>query len=124
MSTPPELSAAELQRIFNEDIRPYYFPDNQPIATRPIGCLLLKGKNNTLPVSTLESTLDPLACCPVEDYQNIMQCLQGSVAATPNEIKKKLERLSRHYPHDPLIQLHHQRIQQGALDDRVILSAP
>ncbi len=96
----------------------------EPIATRPIGCLLLKGKNNTLPVSTLESTLDPLACCPVEDYQNIMQCLQGSVAATPNEIKKKLERLSRHYPHDPLIQLHHQRIQQGALDDRVILSAP
>lgn len=53
MSTPPELSAAELQRIFDEDIRPYYFPDNQPIATRPtivlVGGQPGSGKSNATP---------------------------------------------------------------------------
>lgn len=53
MSAPGGLSAAELQRIFNEDIRPYYFPDNQPTATRPtivlVGGQPGSGKSNATP---------------------------------------------------------------------------
>lgn len=95
-----------------------------PIATRTIGRLLLKGKSQMLSVATLEATLDPLLCCPQADYQLIMQRLQGSLSATPSEIREQLERLSRHYPHDHLIQLHYLRIQQGTFDDVVILNAP
>ncbi len=95
-----------------------------PIATRPVGRLLLKGKSHALSVSTLEATLDPLMCCPQGDYQLVMQRLQGSASAELHEIQSQLERLARHYPHDRLIQLHHQRVQQGALDDLVLLNAP
>lgn len=53
MSTPAQLTPAELQQIFDDDIRPYYFPENQPAATRPtivlVGGQPGAGKSNATP---------------------------------------------------------------------------
>ncbi|MEN9374253.1 MAG: hypothetical protein RIR79_1805 [Pseudomonadota bacterium] len=91
------------------------------IPTRTIGRLVLKGKQQSLQVLTPESTIDPLIHCPLEEYQELMGLLQSDGGAL-GEMVEILEKLSRRYPHDRLIQLHYQRVQQGARDDVIVMA--
>ncbi|MDB5885981.1 MAG: adenylate/guanylate cyclase [Polaromonas sp.] len=92
------------------------------LAARPVGRLMLKGKNQWI------SAYEPVAatqvedCAPLTDYAEAMQLLQSGNALQAASALEKFEALATRYPHDPLVNLHVQRLRQGAMDDHIILS--
>lgn len=92
--------------------------DNMPIALRPIGRLLLMGKKKSLKV------FEPLVPETYEraDLQQYLRAYEALANESPDAGGQFSELLAR-WPDDPIVQLHHQRINQGQTNDLVQLES-
>jgi len=92
------------------------------VPMRCVGRLVLKGKSLALPVSTPLATLDAALCAPTPDYDAAMLLLQPGPEHDAHAARQAFEALARHYPQDPLLALHLQRLLSGASDDVIVLT--
>lgn len=86
---------------------------------RPIARLVLKGKNQALQV------YEPLTPRREDDYAPINRYLAAYQLLTkraPAEAAVAFKELADRFPDDPLVQLHHRRLLEGAQDDLMIMA--
>ena len=98
-------------------ISEFILADNPEAKARSVGRLVLKGKIQALGVFE-PVVADGLQRAPLEDYAHAFQlmCEGASQAA------ELFASLSKRYPQDPLIQLHHNRLQGGMQGDLIVFS--
>lgn len=86
---------------------------------RPIGRLVLKGKTQALKVYEPLGDASPPEYAELAQYQAAYEAL----AAGDRSISSGLfETMSNSNPADPLVRLHLKRLQEGALDDLIVLA--
>lgn len=88
------------------------------IRARPVGHLVLKGKTQPLAVfepcgNTQDSTHAPLAA-----YQAAFDALRSQTPAAADMFRE----LAASWPDDPLVALHHRRLQAGEQGDLIVMS--
>jgi adenylate cyclase len=85
---------------------------------RVVGRLVLKGRSQPLRTYEPLAVMDAAQCASAADYAAAMKLLEcGDAAASA-----AFERLAVSHPHDPLVQLHRRRLQEGASDDLIVMS--
>jgi len=92
--------------------------DNPDLPVRPVGRLVLKGKSRPLAVfEPVTGSADLRA--PLEDYRRAWEALHqedpGAAAL--------FAQLAKDRPQDPLVQLHHRRLQSGEQGDLIVMTA-
>lgn len=90
-------------------------PDAQ---TRPVGRLVLKGKNKALQV------FEPLTPTRVSDYAGLEayeSAYQAMAQKSPDAISQFNE-MARRFPGDPLVLLHQQRLNRGEQGDLIVMT--
>lgn len=96
------------------------------VPARPIGRVLLQGKQQAVAVATPEAALDAAACAPADDYAEAFAMLQADDAAdapaAASPALARFEALAARYPGDPLVALHLRRLRGGAVGDLVVLA--
>ena len=90
-----------------------------PIPTRPVGQLVLKGKSQALQVFEPEAATGFTRRAPAADYQAAFDQLQSGASEAA---LLAFSRLAEAYPEDPLVQLHLERLKEGATSDRIVMS--
>jgi adenylate cyclase len=91
---------------------------NPGALVRPVGRLVLKGKARALAV--FEPVVeDAMARAPLEDYRAAFDALQREDPQAP----ALFAQLAQAWPQDPLVLLHHQRLNAGALGDLIVMNA-
>jgi adenylate cyclase len=90
---------------------------------RPVGKLVLKGKTQPLQVYEPVAVTDPATCAPLPEYLAALRGLQPGADHNLAAARLAFEALAARYPADPLVALHHQRLQDGATDDTLVMSA-
>ena len=88
----------------------------QGTPVRPVGQLVLKGKTQSLQV------FEPMAAqtmgyAPLTEYEDAYAAMEAQSPAAPPAFSK----LAQRFPQDPLVNLHAQRLQSGALGTRIVL---
>jgi adenylate cyclase len=91
-------------------------------AVRAVGRVLLKGKRQPLQVLTPMAALDATQCAPAADYDAALGLLQPGPTHDACAAATRFAALAEHFPQDPLVALHHQRLRDGATDDVVIMA--
>ncbi|GAB3190915.1 CHASE2 domain-containing protein [Hydrogenophaga aquatica] len=86
------------------------------VKARAVGRLVLKGKSEALAV--YEPLPEPMegGYAPLPDYETAYMAL----ADGRDEAADLFAALHRHYPDDPLVHLHHERLARGELGDRLV----
>jgi len=96
------------------------------VATRPIGRVLLQGKQQAVAVATPEAALDAAACAPADEYGQAFALLQAQDAADAPSAHPvalaRFEALAARYPADPLVALHLARLRAGGAGDLVVMA--
>lgn len=92
--------------------------DRPNIQARPVGQLVLKGK--TQPLKVFEPLVAELAprYAPFAAYRAAYEAMRSESAEAP----ALFEKLAADYPDDPLVALHHHRLQAGAQGDLIVLT--
>ena len=88
----------------------------QDTPARPVGQLVLKGKTQSLQV------FEPMAAqtmgyAPLTEYEDAYAAMEAQSPTAPPAFSK----LAQRFPQDPLVNLHAQRLQSGALGTRIVL---
>jgi adenylate cyclase len=86
-------------------------------VVRPVGRLVLKGKSKALGVFE-PVTEDAMPRAPLEDYRKAFDAMANN---QPDAVSL-FAQLEKNWPEDPLVQLHHQRLQTGAEGDLIVMS--
>jgi adenylate cyclase len=86
---------------------------------RPVGRVLLKGKQQALEVATPEAALEVADCAPLQAYLDAVQVLRAGEAAA--DALAVFEALARDFPRDPLVALHLGRLRAGEASDLIVL---
>lgn len=97
----------------------------EPVPARPVGKLVLKGKQQALQVFEPVAAARPEQDAPLAEYQAFYQQLQASTDdddCLPT-LRAQIASLATRYPTDPLIQLHHQRLAQGKRGDILVMQS-
>ena len=92
------------------------------LAARPVGRLMLKGKNQWIRAYEPVAATQPHNCAPLSEYTEAVQLLQSGDVQQAALALEKLDALAARYPLDPLVVLHWKRLRQGALDDQIVLA--
>ncbi len=90
---------------------------NAPV--RVVGRLVLKGRSQPLRTYEPLAVIDAAQCASVAEYAAAMQSLESGQASAA---LAAFERLAVSHPLDPLVQLHLQRLREGASDDLIVMS--
>jgi adenylate cyclase len=91
-------------------------------AVRAVGRLVLKGKSKPL------QAYEPVKAAHAVDYADqsayaaAMHLLQPGPDQNPELALEAFEKLASRHPQDPLVQLHCQRLREGATDDVLVLA--
>ncbi len=88
------------------------------VPMRLIGRLLLQGKSHALDAYEPLASTDPACCAATAEYSEAMRLLQSGQARAA---QTQFEALAQSAPQDPLVQLHLQRLRQGAEDDLIVM---
>ncbi len=88
-------------------------------SVRVVGRLVLKGRSQPLRAYEPLAVMDAAQCASVTDYAAGMHLLESGNASAA---LAAFERLAASHPHDPLVQLHRRRLQEGASDDLIVMS--
>lgn len=97
------------------------------IPHRPIGRLLLQGKSRPVPVF---EPFDPTSAerndAPLDAYLPAYEAMVRETTTppadgTPSPALQAFSRLAAHFPDDPLVRLHHQRLTRGEHGDLIVL---
>jgi len=86
-------------------------------VVRPVGRLVLKGKSKALGVFE-PVTEDAMPRAPLDDYRKAFEAMAHGAPDGAALFAK----LAQDWPEDPLVQLHHQRLQSGAEGDLIVMS--
>ncbi|WP_234086711.1 CHASE2 domain-containing protein [Azonexus sp. R2A61] len=85
---------------------------------RPVGRLVLKGRQQALAVFEPERpTADPMRA-PLTDYRTAYALLDDD----PPAAAARFAELAGQWPADPLVRLHHERLQRGESGSRIVLA--
>lgn len=97
---------------------------SQGVVARPVGHLVLKGKQEALAVvEPLPDAADlPVGYAPLAMYEAAMAALTPGALHDPPLARQRFAALAQAYPHDPLVQLHARRLQDGAEDDHIVMN--
>jgi len=98
-------------------ISEFILADIPEATVRPVGRLVLKGKTQALGVYE-PVVADGLQRAPLEEYAKAFQAMSEE----SSEAAERFAALAMSYPQDPLINLHHARLQDGAQGDRIVMS--
>ncbi|MFC7419314.1 CHASE2 domain-containing protein [Iodobacter arcticus] len=85
---------------------------------RPVGRLVLKGKNRALQVFEPLTEARLANYAPLELYRSAYQAMAQEVSSAASDFSD----LALSYPHDPLLALHHQRLSKGEKGDLIVMA--
>ena len=94
-------------------------------AVRYVGRLVLKGKSVPLAVYEPLASIDAQACASQQDYEAAMAQLRPETAQGDHPAKDALarfEQMAQAHPADPLVNLHLQRLREGADSDLIVMT--
>ena len=92
--------------------------DSPDAPVRPVGRLVLKGKSHPLAVFEPVTGSDDLRA-PLEEYRRAWDALHQE----DPQAASLFSRLAQDWPQDPLVRLHHQRLQAGERGDLIVMTA-
>ena len=92
------------------------------VPARAVGRLLLKGKTQALQAYEPLAATDATRCASLTDYQDAMRLLQPGPGQQLAGARMRFEALAARHPHDPLVNLHLQRLREGATDDLIVMT--